>query len=345
MVTFEPEITVDAGLNAQPSGIRNRIRSLFVKRPYADGADLSGKTVIVTGASPQSIGFATAKSLASFGATVVVTTRSNTDRAVEQIRAKLQKPQDRERVYGHPMDLLDRESVAEFARWFLDTHGERLDILVNNAGVHLDLLAQWKEPRLTDDGFEIHWRTNYLGTAQLTHLLLPLLVKTGQQSGNARLVNVVSHLLVKGSNEDMFGRTRPYGSWAAYGNSKLGLTHMANEVQRRYAKSANLQAYSLHPGSVFTKVADKGLEGIGWATRLRTALAPVEAFFLKSPEEGAQTSIHCATHPAVLGGLYYQDCAPAEPGEDAADADVATRLWDETRAWIETAGWDTAGRS
>ena len=61
MVTFEPEITVDAGLNAQPSGIRNRIRSLFVKRPYADGADLSGKTVIVTGASPRSIGFATAR--------------------------------------------------------------------------------------------------------------------------------------------------------------------------------------------------------------------------------------------------------------------------------------------
>ena len=139
--------------------------------------------------------------------------------------------------------------------------------------------------------------------------------------------------------------TRPYGSWAAYGHSKLGLTHMANEVQRRYAKNANLQAYSLHPGSVFTKVADKGLEGIGWATRLRTALAPVEAFFLKSPEEGAQTSIHCATHPAVRGGLYYQDCAPAEPGEDAADVGVATRLWDETRAWIETGGWDTAGHS
>ena len=109
---------------------------------------------------------------------------------------------------------------------------------------------------------------------------------------NDRLRNAI-----KGSNDDLFGRTRTYGSWAAYGNSKLALAHMSTEIQRRYASSAHLQAYFLHPGSVFTKVADKGLEGIGWAEKLRTALAPIEAFFLKSPEEGAQTSIHCATAP------------------------------------------------
>jgi NAD(P)-dependent dehydrogenase (short-subunit alcohol dehydrogenase family) len=187
-------------------------------------------------------------------------------------------------------------------------------------------MSQWKEPRLTDDGFEVHWRVNYLGTAHLTHLLLPLLEQTGKQTGDARIVNVVSHLLVKGSNEDLFGRTRPYGSWAAYGNSKLALAHMST--------SAPLQAYYLHPGSVFTKVADKGLEGVRWAEKLRTALAPIEAFFLKSPDEGAQTSIHCATHPGLEGGRYFENCAPCDPGEDAQDAEVAARLWKETEAWI-----------
>ncbi len=305
-----------------------------MKRAYADAADLSGKTVIVTGASSRSIGCDTARILASFGTTVVITARSNTDAAVENIRERMDTPEARARIVGHSLDLSSRHSVERFAQWFLETHGDRLDILVNNAGIHLDLMSQWKEPRLTDDGFEIHWRVNYLGTAHLTHLLLPLLEQTGKRTGDARIVNVVSQLLAKGSNEDLFGRTRPYGSWAAYGNSKLALAHMSTEIQRRHAESAHLQAYYLHPGSVFTKVADKGLEGVRWAEKIRTALAPVEAFFLKSPEEGAQTSIHCATHPGLEGGRYFADCAALDPGADAQDLEVAARLWQETQAWI-----------
>jgi retinol dehydrogenase-12 len=320
--------------NAAPGGFRNLIRGLFVKRPYADAVDLNGKTAIVTGASPSSLGFEIARILAALGATVVVTTRTRTDAAVAQIRERLPTPEARDRVFGHSLDLLNRESVAGFARWFSETHGNRLDVLVNNAGIHLDLLSQWKEPRLTDDGFEIHWRTNYLGTAQLTHLLLPLLERAGGETGDARIVNVVSHLLVKGANVDMFGATRPYGSWTAYGNSKLALTHMTTELQRRYSDNAHLQAYCLHPGSVLTKVADKGLEGVGWAGTLRTTLAPIEAFFLKSPEEGAQTPIHCATHPALEGGRYFEDCRAVDPSADAKDAEVAARLWADTEAWV-----------
>ena len=320
--------------NAAPAGFRNLVRGLFVKRPYAEAVDLSGKTAIVTGASTSSLGFEIARILAALGATVVVTTRSRTEAAVEQIRDRLPNPEARSRVFGHALDLLDRESVADFARWFSETRGDRLDLLVNNAGIHLDLLSQWKEPRLTDDGYEIHWRTNYLGTAQLTHLLLPSLERAGRETGDARVVNVVSHLLVKGANADLFGVTRPYGSWAAYGNSKLALTHMTTELQRRYADSAHVKAYCLHPGSVLTKVADKGLEGVGWAAKVRTVLAPVEAFFLKTPEEGAQTPIHCATHPALEGGRYFENCEAVDPSADAQDAEVAARLWAETKAWV-----------
>ena len=38
-------------------------------------------------------------------------------------------------------------------------------------------------PPLSEDGFEIHWRTNYLGTFHLTSLLLPLLKQGGLESG------------------------------------------------------------------------------------------------------------------------------------------------------------------
>ena len=316
--------------------VHDFIRARFVRTAYAEPVDITGKTMIVTGASPGSLGFETARTLASWGASVVITTRSNPDVAVEALRARLQHAEARQRVYAHELDLSYSDSVASFVRWFVENHGDRLDALINNAGIHLDLLSRWKEPRLTEDGFEIHWRTNYLGSAHITHLLLPLLEKTGKATGDSRVVNVVSHLHVKGSNDDLFGRTRPYDSWAAYGNSKLALMHMTRELQRRYAERSHLQAYCLHPGSVFTKVADKGLEGTGMIEKARNALSPVEAFFLKTPEEGAQTQIHCATYPRLPGGLYYQECQAADAGTDVEDTEVAARLWVETETWVGT---------
>ena len=316
--------------------VHDFIRARFVRTAYAEPVDVTGKSMIVTGASPGSLGFETARTLASWGASVVITTRSNPDAAADALRARLQYAEARQRVYAHELDLAYSDSVASFVRWLVENHGDRLDALINNAGIHLDLLSRWKEPRLTDDGFEIHWRTNYLGSAHLTHLLLPLLEKTGQATSDARVVNVVSHLHVKGSNDDLFGRTRPYDSWAAYGNSKLALMHMTRVLQRRYAEQSHLQAYCLHPGSVFTRVADKGLEGTGMIEKARNALSPVEAFFLKTPEEGAQTQIHCATDPRLPGGLYYEECQPAEASKDAEDAGVSARLWAETEAWAGT---------
>lgn len=307
-------------------------RRLFVRTVFAEPVDLSGKTMIVTGAGPGSLGFATARILGSWGARVVVTTRSNTEAMVEELRTRLPDGAG-DRLEGHSLDLANRDSVERFARWFLETH-ERLDVLINNAGVHLDLLSRWKDPHLTPDGVETHWRVNYLGSAHLTHRLLPLLRETGAKTGDARVVNVGSQIYVKGSNEDIPEPTRPYNSWNAYGNSKLALMHMTSEIQRRFAESSNLQAYCLHPGSVFTRVADKGLEGTGVIEKVRSALAPIEAFFLKSPEEGAQTQLHCATRPGLRGDIYFTECQPTTTTDDARDAQVAARLWDHTLAWV-----------
>lgn len=308
------------------------LRRLFVRTTFADPVDLTGKTMIVTGAGHGSLGFATARTLASWGASVVVTTRSRSEVIVDALRAELPDPAGA-RIQGHPLDLSDRDSVEGFAQWFADAHGNGLDVLVNNAGVHLDLLSRWKEPRMAD-GFETHWRINYLGTAHLTERLLPQLQKAGETTGDARIVNVGSHLYARGSNEDLFGRTRPYDSWKAYGNSKLALMHLTTELQRRYAHSAKVQAYCLHPGAVFTKVADRGLEGVRWARKLRETLAPVEAYFLKSPEEGAQTQIHCASRPGLEGYVYFKECRRVIPGSEAQNRAVAERLWTDTQRWI-----------
>lgn len=261
------------------------------------------KVALVTGAGERSLGAATADALRAQGFRVLTTTRTSpvTDDT-------------------HPLDLTSYESVAALAAWV----PERLDVLVNNAGIHLDLRSKWTVPQLVD-GHEIHWRTNYLGTAQLTRLLLDNLLA----SGDGRIVNVVSKLHDRGRNEWLFAPVAPYDSWAAYGTSKLALVHEAAEIERRYG-DLGVHGYSLHPGSVYTRIADRGLETAPFLGRLRKLAAPLERRTLVSPEVGARTSVFCATSPDAVPGGYHRREAPAEPSADARDAEVSARLWDAT---------------
>jgi len=272
------------------------------------------RAALVTGAGAGSLGEATAIALRELGFRVLTTTRSC---AVTDDT--------------HPLELSSRSSVAELAEWVGSTTG-RLDVLVNNAGIHLDLRSKWHEPQVVD-GHEIHWRTNYLGTAQLTRLLLPLLVTTAEAEGEARVVNVVSKLHDRGRNEWLSGVVTPYDSWAAYGTSKLALVHEAAEIERRYG-ALGLHGYSLHPGSVYTRIADRGLETAPLLARLRKLAAPLERRSLTSPAEGARTTVFCATSSDAVPGGYHRRSAAAEPSEDALDAVAAARLWDATTAWV-----------
>jgi len=308
------------------------LHRLLLRPVFAAPRRLDGLKTIVTGAAPGSIGFETARILGRWGAQVCVTTRSDPQAMVAALRAA-----GAAAVEGHALDLSRRDSVRAFAGWYLERHGGRLDVLVNNAGVHLDLLSQWRQPQLTPDGEEIHWRTNYLGTMDLTRQLLPALLDTARAQGQARLVNVVSMLHARGGNAGLFAPQPRYNSWVAYGLSKLALIHATAELQRRHA-AQGLRAYCLHPGAVYTNIAGKGLAGNPFIEAARHALAPVERFFLLTAEEGAQTQLHCATAPDAAGGLYYRNCRPAPPSADAQDAAVAARLWQRTQAWLEPPG-------
>jgi NAD(P)-dependent dehydrogenase (short-subunit alcohol dehydrogenase family) len=230
-------------------------------------------------------------------------------------------------VHGRDLDVASAASVRDFVSWYERDHGDRLDVLINNAGIHLDLMSDWKEPRLSPDGFELQWRTNYLGAFQLTLGLLPALRATAARTGDARVVNVASQLHRKASNADLFTPHTPYDSWVAYGASKLAMVHMAFELERRFG-AEGLHGYVLHPGSVFTNVADTGLAGHAALSRVRGWLAPVERWFLLTPAEGAVTSLHCATQPGLEGGRYYTAAKPARASLEADDAAAAAHLWD-----------------
>ena len=318
--------------------LRQLLRRPFVDTPYASEVDLRGKHVIVTGASAGSLGYETARTLARWGALVIVTSRNDTRAIVEALKAQLHKEGSRALVVGHELDLCDAGSVNQFSQWYLQNHGERLDVLVNNAGVHLDLMSRWTSPMLSADGHEVQWRTNYLGTVHLTHTLLPLLRATGDKFADARVVNVGSQIHARARNDALFDPNTSYNSWKAYGMSKLAMIHFSHELNRRFADSHNLQSYCLHPGGAsgtYTHVADKGFANAPLIAFLRKLGAPIERLFMSTAEEGAQTQIHCATSPEAEGGHYYVNCTIGQASEDSNDEVSASRLWDMSQEWLE----------
>jgi NAD(P)-dependent dehydrogenase (short-subunit alcohol dehydrogenase family) len=179
-----------------------------------------------------------------------------------------------------------------------------------------------------------------MGTVHLTHNLLVLLRATARDTGEARLVNVVSQLHSRGTNALLFNPDRAYNSWQAYGLSKLGLIHFTRELHRRYSEIDKLKSFSVHPGGrsgSYTNVASKGLAGHNGIKMIRRLAAPLERLMMASAEEGAQTQIHCATSATAQSGHYYVNCQIAASSSDSMDESAALRLWQETQDWLDGA--------
>jgi rhamnogalacturonyl hydrolase YesR len=58
--------------------------------------------------------------------------------------------------------------------------------------------------------------------------------------------------------------------------------------------------------------------------------------FMITPEEGARTTLYCATAPEVADetGLYYDKCHPKTPSRAARDETLAAELWRRSEAWV-----------
>jgi NAD(P)-dependent dehydrogenase (short-subunit alcohol dehydrogenase family) len=279
------------------------------------GLDLTGHTAIVTGGY-SGLGLETTRALAEAGADVIVPARTE-----EKARKALAGIP---RVELETLELIDPDSVDAFASRFVES-GRPLDILINNAGI--------MAPPLSRDarGYESQFATNHLGHFQLTARLWPAL----KRADKARVVSVSSTAIAVGSVdfEDPNYEHREYNKWQAYGQSKTANALFAVALDKR-GEPFGIRAFSAHPGVIPTDLArflpqeELGFEGE-----------------MKTTEEGAATSVWCATSPQLegKGGVYCMDvdiakvdsdfCARA-PGQEpegvlpwATDPDLAERLW------------------
>ncbi|WP_158601575.1 SDR family NAD(P)-dependent oxidoreductase [Zhongshania marina] len=310
-----------------------KIQGFISGAKMAEVVSLQGRHFIVTGCAEGSLGFATALQLLGQGAVVSVTVRSNSGSIAEALCRQLDR-RYHQNIHAFDLDLSHYDSVEAFVKAYTET-GLALDVLINNAGIHLDLMSRWTSPQLSADGCEIQWRVNYLGTAHLTLCLLPLLQDSAAVSGDSRVVNVVSQLHSKGLNSEFFRHQRPYNSWNAYGQSKLALVHFTCSIDVHFSEHG-ITSYCLHPGAVYTNVAGKGLANTGMIEKVRNALAPLEKFLMKTPAQGAQTQIHCATaaKDVLSSGKYYSNIQVAAASSEADDSDVAEKLWLDLQNWL-----------
>jgi retinol dehydrogenase 12 len=276
-------------------------------------ADQAGRTFLVTGGNT-GIGRATARALADRGGRVYLACRSaeKGHAAVASIAAET----GNEAVGVLSLDLADLASVRRCAAAFLAL-GQPLHVLINNAGVG-------GRRGLTRDGFELAFGVNHLGHFALTGALLQCLAA----SAPARVVTVASDAHYQAKGVDVAALRQRTGSLTGlreYAVSKLCNVLFTQELARRRGRDSGVTAYALHPGVVASDMWRR----VPWPAR------PLMQRRMLSTQQGAETSVYCATAPelAQASGHYYDDRREREPSP-VATPELGRLLWEQSQEWV-----------
>ncbi|XP_014220952.1 retinol dehydrogenase 12-like isoform X1 [Trichogramma pretiosum] len=298
-------------------------------------ARLEGKVFVVTGATA-GMGKETARDLYWRGGKVIITSRDKKKcmNAIEDIKSKPPSNRSSKQYQGRPgqlipmmLDLCSLKSIREFVCELTATT-PYVNALINCA----EVLQSCKER--TQDGFEVHFQTNYLGHFFLTMLLLPRLRKNNNIT--CRIVNVSSMMHKYGQmNFDDLNGFKLYDPTKAYSQSKLSVLLFTRALERKLRELglSGVIAYSLNPGLVAEDLR-RSLVDAGGLLLFKAARMLVRCCvpLFKTPEQAAQTIIHCAIDEEALNhsGCYYEECKPAKPAPQAESDEDAERLFRES---------------
>jgi NAD(P)-dependent dehydrogenase (short-subunit alcohol dehydrogenase family) len=292
------------------------------------GIDLTGKRILVTGASA-GLGVETIRALMAHNATVVGAAR-DLDKARRATKTALESAPKRGSLDFVEVDLASLASCRKAAD-ALVAAGKPFDVIIANAGVMACPLGK------TSDGFETQFGTNHLGHFVFVNRLVPLL-KSG-----SRIVNLSSagHRFADVDLDDPnFERTQ-YHPFVAYGRSKTANILFSVGLDRRLSKRG-VRAAAVHPGGIQTEL------GRHLTPELIAQLMPAgpSSFKFKTVPQGAATQVWTAVvAPAShVGAKYCEDCHVAELQNDpnvrqgvrgyALDPSHADALWAKSEQMV-----------
>ncbi len=266
------------------------------------------KTIVITGAS-DGIGAAAARQLHDKGHRVVVVGRS--PRKTEAVADGI----GTDRFVA---DFTRLDEVRDLAAR-LSAAYPRIDVLANNAG------GVFGEPDKTVDGFEKTFQINHLAPFLLTRLLMDRLLASAASVIQTSSVGARMAATIDTSDLNL---DRNFSPVRAYSNAKLENILFTKELHRRF-RTQGLSAAAFHPGNVassFGTQSDSRLMRFITTNRFTRAM-------LISPEKGAeQLTWLAAGRPDMdwQSGVYYEKKKPARTNKQAADADLARRLWERS---------------
>ena len=298
---------------------------------WNDLPDLSGKIIIVTGAS-SGIGLYATQHFAAKGATVILAVRNveKGEKVVTEIKERIKDAKNVGKLVVMECDLSKQESIRTFASKF-QREFKQLDVLINNAGVMM--IPEYTE---SGDGYEMHYATNYLGPFLLTSLLLDMLIHTE----GSRIVNVSSIAHKRSQDVDydiMSGKKKDkYDAMVIYSQTKLANMLFTFELSRRLKQhNKNVLVLAAHPGWSTTGLQVHAHK-TWWFGLLQGAMRP---FFVQGAESGAMPLAMAATDSDAKDCNYYGPDGPWEmkgrpkvvrPTDAAKDPEKGKKLWNFT---------------
>jgi WW domain-containing oxidoreductase len=285
--------------------------STFTKKSTAEevvaGIDLSGKTILITGAT-SGLGLEAMRVLHSRGARIL-----GTGRTLEKARAACAGVGARCTPVELELESFDSIRAAADAVLALDTP---IDVLMLNAGI----MALPKLEKV--NGIEKQFFVNHLG-----HFLLAnRLIARVQAAPQGRVVTMTSSAYKwappAGIEFDNLSQDREYTPNKAYGISKTANGLFSLELARRLAGTSTT-SNCVNPGGVDTNLARHYPE---WQKKI---VGLIGGFLLKPVGVGASTQCYVATAPALAGasGHYFDECNPVVPGGQMTNAALAQQLW------------------
>ena len=236
-----------------------------------DSYDMTGRTVVVTGAT-SGLGRRAAERMALLGARVVVTGRETTRTA--RAGAEIQILSGDVDVLAIAADMGEPDQVTSLADE-IRRSTDRIDVLIHNAGALSDTR------RTNSKGVEATVASQVIGPFLLTTLLLDELGRASPgrvitvSSGGMYTADVAVEHLQMGVEE--------YRGSEQYARAKRAQVTL-NELWARHVPSTHAVFQAMHPGWADTPGVQSALP------RFRSIVGPL----LRSPEQGADTIVWLA---------------------------------------------------
>lgn len=261
-------------------------------------------TILITGAT-DGLGERVATDLAARGATLLLHGR-DPDKG-NRVLARIREITGNDRLRYFNADFSSLAAVERLAAAVAASQ-QRLDVLVNNAG--LGAGPQPSRRETSSDGFELRFAVNYLAPFLLTRRLLPLLRRTAEEVGGARIVNVASVAQRAIDFGDVM-LEQGYDGMGAYSQSKLALVMFTFDLAEELA-GTGVTVNALHPASLMdTKMVRE------WFGMPRTTVA-----------EGARYLERLVVAPELAGvsGRYFDQGEPSHALGQAYDETARRQL-------------------